>query len=208
MQLKRPSQSCLRFCEHSTTETATPSRSSTFAVAAWSPWLEADKSCLEKIQQRAVSMMSGLKGATYEEKLREIGLTTLEERRHQADMLQAFKIIRGFEKVDSTTWFQRVDASVRTTRSAADPLNLRPQAAKLETRRNFFSNRVVEAWNAIPGGDIKRSKTVSSFKNAYRNHRENMVENAQDGHEKKTSQRRDHIRIQTHPERPYLGHWM
>ena len=148
-----------------------------FAVAVWSPWFEADKSCLEKIQQRAVSMISGLKGATYEEKLREIGLTTLEERRHQADMLQAFKIIRGFDKVDSTTWFQRVDASIRTTRSAADPLNLRPQAARLETRRNFFSNRVVEAWNAIPG-DIKRSKTVSSFKNAYKNHRENMVENA------------------------------
>ncbi len=116
-----------------------------FAVTSWSPWLEADKSCLEKIQQRAVSMISGLKGATYEEKLKEIGLTTLEERRHQADMLQAFKIIRGFDKVDSSTWFQRVDASIRTTRSAADPLNLRPQAARLETRRNFFSNRVVEA---------------------------------------------------------------
>ena len=105
------------------------------------------------------------KAATYEEKLREIGLTTLEERRHQADMLQAYKIIRGFDKVDSTTWFQRVDASIRTTRSAADPLNLRPQAARLEMRRNFFSNRVVGAWNAIPG-DIKRSNTVSSFKNA------------------------------------------
>jgi hypothetical protein len=51
------------------------------------------------------------------------------------------------------------------------------QAARLETRRNFFSNRVVEAWNAIPG-DIKRSRTVSSFKKAYKNHRENMVENA------------------------------
>jgi hypothetical protein len=122
-------------------------------------------------------MISGLKGTTYEEKPREIGLTTLEERRHQADMIQAFKIIRGFDKVDSTTWFQEVDVSIRTSRSAADPLNLRPQAARLETRRNFFSNRVVEAWNLIPG-DIKRSKTVSSFKNAYRSHREKMVENA------------------------------
>ena len=72
-------------------------------------------------------------------------------------MLQAFKIIRGFDKVYSTTWFQRVDVSIRTNRSAADPLNLRPQAAKLETRRNFFSNRVVEAWNTIPG-DIQDRK--------------------------------------------------
>ena len=95
-------------------------------------------------------------------------------------MLQAFKIIRGFDKVDSSTWFQRVDASIRTTRSAADPLNLRPQAARLETRRNFFSYRVVDAWNLVPG-DIKRAKTVNGFKNAYKKHRETMVENAQDG---------------------------
>jgi hypothetical protein len=65
--------------------------------------------------------------------------------------------------IDSTTWFQRVDVSIRTTRSAADPLNLRPQAARLETRRNYLSNRVVEAWNMVPG-DIKRCKTVSSLK--------------------------------------------
>jgi hypothetical protein len=73
-------------------------------------------------------------------------------------MLQAFKIIRGFDTVDSSTWFQKVDVSIRTTRSAADPLNLRPQAARLETRRNFFSYRVVDAWNAVPG-DIKRENS-------------------------------------------------
>jgi hypothetical protein len=50
------------------------------------------------------------------------------------------------------------------------------QVARLEKRRNF-SNRVVEARNMV-AGVIKRSKTVSSFKNAYRRHRENMVENA------------------------------
>ncbi len=67
---------------------------------------------------------------------------------------------------------------IRETRSAMDPLNLSQQAARLETRRNFFSNRVVKAWNMVPGA-IKRSKTVSSFfKNAYRRHREDMVENA------------------------------
>jgi hypothetical protein len=42
---------------------------------------------LEKVQKRAVKMMSGLKVATYEEKLRDLGVTTLEERRHQTDTL-------------------------------------------------------------------------------------------------------------------------
>jgi hypothetical protein len=52
-------------------------------------------------------MISGLKG-TYEEKLKELDITTLEERRHQADMLQTFKIVRGFDKVNSETGFQSV----------------------------------------------------------------------------------------------------
>ncbi len=77
--------------------------------------------------------------------------------------------------MDSATWFQRVDVSIRTTRSAVDPLHLKPQAARLKIRRNFFSNRVEEAWNMVTGA-IKRSKTMSSFKNAYRRHRENMVD--------------------------------
>jgi hypothetical protein len=38
----------------------------------------------------------------------------------------------------------------RATRQAADPLNIRPKAARLEVRRQFFSQRVVENWNEIP----------------------------------------------------------
>jgi hypothetical protein len=145
-----------------------------YAAVSWSPWLETDKAVIEKIQKRAVSMVSGLKGKTYEEKLLELGLTTMEERRHQADMVQTFKIIHGIDNVSPDTWFRRVDSTVRTTRSCADPLNLRLQTARLETRRNFFSSRVVEAWNAIPS-DIKNSKNVHMFKKAYRTHRVNMV---------------------------------
>ncbi len=47
-----------------------------YAAAAWSPWLEADKAVLEKIQRRAISMVSGLKGKEYVERLQELGITT------------------------------------------------------------------------------------------------------------------------------------
>ncbi len=79
--------------------------------------------------------------------------------------------------VASNTWFQRVDVTVRTTRSASDPLNLKQQASRLEIRRNFLSNRVVEAWNLVPS-EIKSARTVSGFKNAYRKHRETLVQPA------------------------------
>jgi hypothetical protein len=72
--------------------------------------------------------------------------------------------------------------------------------------RPYNARGVVEAWNMIPGV-IERSKTVSSFKNAYRRHREGMAEKSSVGIETETSQWRDHIRIQIHFTRPYIGHW-
>jgi hypothetical protein len=55
---------------------------------------------LEKIQRRAVNMVAGLKGSTYEKKLEELDMLTLEERRHQADMVQVYKILHGRDNVD------------------------------------------------------------------------------------------------------------
>ena len=54
-----------------------------FAVPAWSPWTVADKDVVERVQERAVRMVSGLKGETYAERLTELGLPTLELRRYQ-----------------------------------------------------------------------------------------------------------------------------
>ena len=36
-----------------------------FAVAAWSPWNQADIDSLEAVQRRAVKAISGLRGKTY-----------------------------------------------------------------------------------------------------------------------------------------------
>ena len=55
-------------------------------MQAWSPWTAQEKEVLEKVQQRAVSMISGLKAKEYEQKLKELEMTTLEEGHHQADM--------------------------------------------------------------------------------------------------------------------------
>jgi hypothetical protein len=145
-----------------------------FSSPAWSPWLEGDKEALEKIQKRAVGMVSGLKANSYEEKLKELGLTSLEERRHQADMLQTYKIIQGKDKVNTGTWFEMAGDSDRVTRSASDPLNLKQLPARLDVRRNFFSNRVTSDWNRVPA-ELKRAKNAKSFKNGYKNHRREMV---------------------------------
>ena len=57
-----------------------------FSVQAWAPWCQRDKELLENVQKRAVRMISGLRSELYEDRLKELGLTSLEERRHRADM--------------------------------------------------------------------------------------------------------------------------
>ena len=57
------------------------------------PWTVADREVLEQVQKRAIRMVSGLRGREYEDRLAELGLTTLEERLHQADMAMVYKIL-------------------------------------------------------------------------------------------------------------------
>jgi hypothetical protein len=65
------------------------------------------------------------------------------------------------------------EAAARMRRQA-DPLNVRENDGRLDTRRNLFTVRVCQHWNAIPG-DIKRRPTAASFKHAYADFRKGMI---------------------------------
>ena len=147
-----------------------------FATPAWAPWAAADIECLEDVQRRAVRMISGLGTGSYEEKLAELGMTTLSERRHQADMLQMYKILHGLDKV--SPGFQPAATGERSTRATADPLNVKVPFARLEIRRNFFTVRAPTLWNNIPA-DIKDSRNPEQFKYRYRKFRSTALDGAQ-----------------------------
>ncbi len=49
------------------------------------------------------------------------------------------KILKGVDNVNETTWFTPAsEGQVRVTRMAADPLNVRQQASRLDIRRQFY----------------------------------------------------------------------
>ncbi len=137
-----------------------------FSTPAWSPWLKGDIETLENVQKKAVKMVTGLAGTTYEEKCRELGLETLEKRRWNQDMTQVFKIIHGKDKLSPTKLFRFRQESSHT-RTAGDPLYLSQVRARLDLRRNSFAIRVVDGWNKIDYKD--KSKSISAFKNAIKN---------------------------------------
>ena len=45
-------------------------------------------------------MIDGFEDKDYNDRLNELGLTTLETRRKRGDLIEAFKIINGFENVN------------------------------------------------------------------------------------------------------------
>ena len=56
-------------------------------------------------------MISGLHGESYEEKLNELILLLLKERREHADMMQTFKTLQGFSDVNPATLLSRINDS-------------------------------------------------------------------------------------------------
>ena len=135
-----------------------------FAVPAWSPWTVGDKELLEKVQMRAIRMVSGLQTNTYEDRLKELNLPSLETRRLHYDLCQVFKIIRCKDDVRPSTWFDLTGpAPARITRHTQDPLNINKKQPKRDLRKNFFSHRVIDHWNRLPS-EVKRAENVKMFK--------------------------------------------
>ena len=64
-----------------------------YCVQAWSPHLKKDIEILESVQRRATRMVNKCRGLSYEERLKVCGLTTLERRREQRDLIETYKLI-------------------------------------------------------------------------------------------------------------------
>jgi ribonuclease P/MRP protein subunit RPP40 len=138
-----------------------------FCTQAWSPWTAADKEFLERVQKRAVRMVSGLRAVEYEQRLEELGLSTLEERRHQADMQMVHKIMHKESGLDPQTWSESAGSTAHATWSRSDPFNIKVRAGRLEVRRQFFSEEVISDWNKISVA-IQGRRGAAGFKAAYR----------------------------------------
>ena len=79
-----------------------------YCVQVWRPHLRKDIDNIEKVQRRITKMVFGLEKLSYEEKLKKLNLTTLETRRLRGDLIEMFKIIKGFDNINYKIFFSVV----------------------------------------------------------------------------------------------------
>ena len=129
------------------------------------PYLRKDIDMLEEIQRRATKLISGLRDLSYEERLKECGLTTLETRRLRGDQIEVFKIFNGHENIDPNIFFKIKTGKI----TRGHDFTLVKEQSSLDFRKYSFSKRTVNEWNKLPA-DCVHSSSVNMFKNRMDNY--------------------------------------
>ena len=135
-----------------------------YCVQVWSPHKQGDIDLIERVQRRATKIIPALKHLPYEERLRRLKLTTLEERRVRGDMIETYKLLTGKEDIKPDRFFTK--AEVRGDPDLTHNMKIFKHRFEKDIRKYFMMNRVIEGWNLLDKEVVEVEKT-SAFKKKY-----------------------------------------
>ena len=101
-------------------------------------------------------MIPELRDLSYESRLLQCGLTTLETMRLRGDQIEVFKIVNGYEDVDRNMFFKLKEGS----RTRGHKATLFKEKCRLNMIKYSFSQRTLKLSN-----DCINARSVNMFKN-------------------------------------------
>ena len=79
-----------------------------YRIQMWSPQYRRDMELLERTQRRATKMIQGMEHLSYEDRLRELGLCSLEKRRLRGELRAACQYLKGNYRKEGDRHFIRL----------------------------------------------------------------------------------------------------
>lgn len=134
-----------------------------YASQVWSPHLVKDIEWIESVQRSFTKSLRGLKHLPYLGRLKLLGVDSLELRRLKADLYLTYVLLHSDKPQFSAGMFELRSSD----RTRGHPLKLVVERCHLNCRKFFFSNRVVNPWNALPV-DVVLAPSLNVFKQRLR----------------------------------------
>ena len=115
-------------------------------------------------------MIPESKSLPYEARLKRLNLTTLEIRRIRGDLIEVYIILNGLERINPDSMFTRF----RYNNTRCHTMKLEKKHVHLDSRKYFFTQRVIDNWNALPQTAID-AESINHFKDQLNVHLYNII---------------------------------